>query len=302
MAESFKIVLIEDNRASARLIQEALAGADAHWGRFDLEVFQRLPPALQRLAKGDAAAVLLDLTLPEAQGLDAVFSLREQLPDLPLIVLTSASDRAKGVETVHAGAQDYLVKEQLDGSLLARALRYAIDRRRLEASVHQMTLIDDMSGLYNRRGFFKFGDQQLKLLRRMGKRALVVAADIQTLREINESFGHAAGDIAIADAGALLRRTFRESDVVCRLSGDKFAILATGVADDGPRAILRRLAKALAAYNEVPDRRFRLSFSLGFAAVDPGDGSSLDHLLAEADRDLYGKKRRRTNPRAAITL
>lgn len=302
MAETFKIVLVEDNRASARLIQEALAGADAHWGRFDLEVFQRLPAAVQRLAKGDAAAVLLDLTLPEARGLDAVFSLREQVPDLPLIVLTSASDRARGVEAVHAGAQDYLLKEQIEGSLLARSLRYAIDRRRLETSVQQMTLIDDMSGLYNRRGFFKFGEQQLKLIRRMGKRALVVAADIQTLREINESFGHAAGDIAIADAATLLKRTFRESDVVCRLSGDKFAVLAIGVADDGPRAILRRLAKAMAAYNEVPDRRFRLSFSLGFAAVDQGDGSSLDHLLAEADRDLYGKKRRRAKPGAAITL
>ncbi len=302
MAETFKIVLVAEDRSAALLIREALERADAHWGRFDLEVFDRLPAGIQRLEKGGAAAMLLDLSLPDARNLDAVLTLREEAAETPLIVLTSAADRARGVEAVHAGAQDYLVKEQIDGSLLARSLRYAIDRRRLETSLQQMTLIDDMSGLYNRRGFFKFGDQQLKLIRRMGKRALVVAADIQTLREINERFGHAAGDIAIADAAALLKRTFRESDVVGRLDGDKFAILAIGVADDGPRSILRRLAKALAGYNEVPDRRFRLSFSLGFAAVDPGDGSSLDHLLAEADRDLFGKKRRRTKPGAAITL
>ena len=302
MAETFKIVLVGDDRANARLIRDALARADAHWGRFELEVFDRLPAGTQRLAKGDVAAVLLDLSMPGTTSLDAVRSLREDAPGTPLIALTRAANRARGVDAVHAGAQDYLPKEQLDGSMLARALRYAIDRQRLEASLEQMTLIDDISGLYNRRGFFKFGDQQLKLIRRMGKRALVLAADIQTLREINERFGHAAGDLAIADAAALLKRTFRESDVVSRLGGDKFAVLAIGVADDGPRSILRRLAKALDAYNGVPDRRFRLSFSLGFAAIDPGDGSSLDHLLAEADRDLYGKKRRRTKPGAAITL
>ena len=300
MADTFKIVLVGSAHDGARLVREALASADAHWGRFDLEVFDRLPAGVQRLAKGDAAAVLLDLSLPEAGGLDAVLSLREEAPETPLIVLTSEAGR--GVEAVQAGAQDYLLKEQIGGSLLARSLWYAIERRRLETSLHQMTLIDDMSGLYNRRGFFKFGDQQLKLIRRMGKRALILEADIQALREINQAFGHAAGDIAIADAAGMLKRTFRESDVVGRLGGDKFAILAIGVADDGPRSILRRLAKALARYNEVPDRRFRLSFSLGFAAVDPGDGSSLDHLLAEADRDLHGKKNRRTRPGAALTL
>lgn len=302
MAETFRIVLVGSDHGGARLVREALAGADAHWGRFELEVFDRLPAGVQRLARGAVAAVLVDLSLPESGGLDAVFSLREEAPETPLIVLTSAAGRARGVEAVHGGAQDYLLKEEIGGSLLARALWYAIDRQRLETSLHQMTLIDDMSGLYNRRGFFKFGDQQLKLIRRMGKRALILEADIQALREINEAFGHAAGDIAIADAAAVLKRTFRESDVVGRLGGDKFAVLAIGVADDGPRSILRRLAKALAGYNEVPDRRFRLSFSLGFAAVDPGDGSSLDHLLAEADRDLYGKKNRRMRPGAAVTL
>lgn len=302
MAETFKIVLLCHDRATARLIGEALSGADAHWGRFHLETVDRAAAVAPRLAKGDAAAVLVELSHREGAGLGTVSSLREETPAMPVLVVVPASDRGRGVEALRAGADDYLPKDQLDASVLARALRYAIDRRRLQTSLQQMTMIDDLSGLYNRRGFFKFGDQQLKLIRRMGKRAMVLAADVQTLREINETFGHAAGDTAIADAAALLRRTFRESDVVGRLGGDKFAVLAIGVADDGPRAILRRLTKALTAYNEVPDRRFRLSFSLGFAAVDPGDGSSLDHLLAEADRDLYGKKRRRTKAAAAITL
>ncbi len=302
MKETLKILLFEDDRGDARLVREALANGDAHWGRFELEVFNRLSAGIQRLSKGDVAAILLDLTLPDNRGLDAVFNLREHAPEVPIIVLTTAADQAWGIKAVNAGAQDYLVKGKVDSSLLARSLRYAIERKRLETTLQQMTLVDDLCGLYNRRGFFRFADQQLKLIRRMGKRALVFVADIQGLKEINETFGHAAGDVAINDAAALLKQTFRDSDVIGRIGGDEFVVLAIGVADDGPRSILRRLAKSLVAYNEAPDRRFRLSFSLGVASIDPGDGSSLEHLLAEANRDLYGKKRRRTKAQAEITL
>ncbi len=302
MKETLKALLVEDERGNTRLIREALANADAHWGRFELETVDRLAAGIQRLAKGDIAVILLDLSLPDNRGLDAVFNLREHAPEVPIIVLTTSPDQALGIKALSAGAQDYLVKGKIDGPLLARSLRYAIDRKRLEISLQEMTLVDDLSGLFNRRGFFKFADQQLKLIRRMRKRALLVLADIQGLKEINDTFGHAAGDVAIADAAALLRETFRESDVVGRLGGDEFVMLAIGVADDGPQSILRRLAKALGTYNEAPDRRFRLSFSLGVASVDPGDGSTLDHLIGEADRDLHGRKRRRAKVHTEIIL
>ena len=299
--ETCKTLLVEDDRGDARLIRDALSSAEPHWGRFEVEVVDDLAAGVQRLSKGEIAAVLLDLSVPDSRGLDALFNLREHAPEVPIIVLTTAADLAWGIKAVNAGAQDFLVKGKVDGSLLARSLRYAIERKRLETSLQQMTLVDGLTSLYNRRGFFRFADQQLKLLRRMRKRALLIVADIQGLKEINDTFGHGAGDVAIADAAALLRQTFRESDVIGRMGGDEFVILAIGVADDGPQSILRRLAKSLAAYN-TPDRRFRLSFSLGVAAVEPGDGSSLDHLLGEADRDLLGKQRRRTKARTEITL
>jgi len=299
--EILRALLVEDDQGDARLIRDALSNAEPHWGRFDLEVVDRLAAGVQRLSKGDIAAVLLDLSVPDHRGLEALFNLREHAAETPIIVLTTAADQAWGIKAVNAGAQDFLVKGKIDGSLLARSLRHAIDRKRLETSLQQMTLVDDLTGLYNRRGFFKFADQQLKLIRRMRKRALLVVADIQGVKEINDTFGHGAGDVAITDAAALLKQTFRESDVIGRLGGDEFVVLAIGVADDGPQSILRRLAKSLTSYN-APDRRFRLTFSLGIAGVEPGDGSSLDHLLGEADRDLLGKKRRRAKVRTEIPL
>lgn len=298
--ETLKVLLVEDDRGDTRLIREALANADTHWGRFELDLFDRLPAGIQRLSKGDVAVVLVDLSLPGARGLDAFFALREHAPDVPIIVLTT--DPAGGAKAMHAGAQDYLVKGKIDGPLLGRTLWHAIERKRLEMSLQQQTLVDDLCGLYNRRGFFRFADQQLKLIRRMGKRALLVVADIQGLKGINDTFGHAAGDVALADASTVLKHTFRDSDVIGRLGADEFIVLAIGVGDDGPRSILRRLAKTLLAYNAAPDRRFRLSFNLGFASIDPGDGSGLEHILAEAERDLHGRKRRRSKAHAEITL
>jgi two-component system cell cycle response regulator len=295
------MLLIQDTRGGARAVRAALAG-DPFGLRVGLEVVSGLHAGLERLLRGDIAIILLDLSLRDNRGLEAVFTLREQAPAVPVIVLTSAADQAWGVRAVAAGAEEYLVKGKLGGAALLRAVRYALERRRLRLALQQMSLVDDLSGLHNRRGFFKFADQQIKLLRRMGKRGLLVAADIQDLKGINDRYGHAAGDVAIADTAAVLKRTFRDSDVVGRLGGDEFGVLAPGVADDGPRSILRRLNRALSGYNAAPDRRFTLAFHLGFALVDPTDGSSLEHLLAEADRDLLDKKRRRVRPRTEVTL
>src|SRR6202022_3034145 len=154
----------------------------------ELEVVDRLAAGVQRLTKGDIAAVLLDLAPPDHRGLDALFTLRQAAPEIPVIVLTTAVNQAWAIKAVNAGAQDFLVKGKIDGSLLPRSLRYAIERKRLETSLQQMTLVDDLTGFYNRHGFFKFADSQVKLIRRMRKRAVLVVADIEGLKEINGRF------------------------------------------------------------------------------------------------------------------
>src|SRR5690349_1024302 len=103
--ETCKTLLVEDDRGDARLIREALSSAEPHWGRFDLEVVDDLAAGEQRLSKGEIAAVLLDLSVPDNRGLDALFSLREHAPEVPIIVLTTAADLAWGIKAVNAGAQ-----------------------------------------------------------------------------------------------------------------------------------------------------------------------------------------------------
>jgi len=125
-----RILLVEDNPGDARLIREMLA--EAGYGDFEIEAVPRLAPGLARLARGGIDAVLLDLGLPDSQGLETFIKTQAQEPHLPVVVLTGLADEALGLKAVRLGAQDYLVKDKVDGSLLARALRYAIERQQVQ--------------------------------------------------------------------------------------------------------------------------------------------------------------------------
>lgn len=126
--EMIKALLIEDNSADAALIREMLAESDAGIG---LEWAGDLSSGLKRLEKRNLDILLLDLTLPDSYGLDTFARVREKTPDLPVMLLTGFEDEALAIIAVKAGAQDYLVKGQVDGKLLARSMRYAIERKKL---------------------------------------------------------------------------------------------------------------------------------------------------------------------------
>jgi two-component system cell cycle sensor histidine kinase/response regulator CckA len=133
--EPIKILLIEDNPREARLIREMLKEAGA--ARFDLAHAKRLDEGLKRLGEEAFDVVLLDLGLPDSQGLDTFARAQAQVLEVPIVVLTNLADEMIGIEAVRGGAQDYLVKGQVDGNLLVRALRYAIERKRAEEALRE---------------------------------------------------------------------------------------------------------------------------------------------------------------------
>jgi len=133
------VLLVEDNPGDVLLIEEMLA---ERRGAFELETVERLAPALERLRSGGIDLVLLDLTLPDSDGVGTFTRVHAHMPDVPIIVLTGLSDEALAVSTVRDGAQDYLLKGQVDGNLLGRTIRYAIERhharRQIESSEQQL--------------------------------------------------------------------------------------------------------------------------------------------------------------------
>jgi diguanylate cyclase (GGDEF)-like protein len=151
--------------------------------------------------------------------------------------------------------------------------------------------VDELTGLYNRRGFFTLGEQTLKLMRRRGRELVVVFVDLDGLKRVNDSFGHERGDELIREAATLLRGTFRDSDIVARIGGDEFAVVANETEGRSADTITSRLKNALGAHNALipPDRH--LSMSIGAVRHNVIAGADLAELLARADTEMYADKR-----------
>ncbi|RPI58761.1 MAG: PAS domain S-box protein, partial [Planctomycetaceae bacterium] len=130
---ALNILLVEDNLGDATLLQEILV--DVPNIKFEITHVQRLSEALDKATADNFDVVLLDLSLPDCQGLDTVNHLRQRTPQLPIVVLTGINDEMLGSEAVRRGAQDYLVKGEISGRLLSRSIRYATERARSEADL-----------------------------------------------------------------------------------------------------------------------------------------------------------------------
>jgi diguanylate cyclase (GGDEF)-like protein len=172
------------------------------------------------------------------------------------------------------------------------AVRHVIVERELRF----LALTDDLTCLYNRRGFFAAATQQLKLARRNAQSMLLFFCDVDHLKQINDCYGHREGDLAIVRTADALEQAFRDSDIVARLSGDEFVVLAVETSSQHEEVILRRLRKCLKKSNSH-ESRYELSLSVGVARFDPQHAASLGELMEQADRDMYEQKRNR--PRAS---
>jgi diguanylate cyclase (GGDEF)-like protein len=165
------------------------------------------------------------------------------------------------------------------------------ERKRAEAAIQTLSLIDELTGLYNRRGFMAFAAQHLNSVHRSDKGLAIVYADLDGLKQINDSFGHQEGDHALVKTAELLKQTFRSSDVLGRLGGDEFTILAAVDPETGMRGLLSRLQLRFSDYNALKMLPYELSISIGVAELGNDQPQSIEQLLALADTAMYENKR-----------
>jgi diguanylate cyclase (GGDEF)-like protein/PAS domain S-box-containing protein len=166
------------------------------------------------------------------------------------------------------------------------------ERKRAEAALQSLSLIDELTGLYNRRGFLAVTEQHVAAIRRDNKIPIVLYADLDGLKEINDSYGHHEGDRALATAAQILKETFRSSDILARLGGDEFVALAAIEEDEGAESLTDRLQEQFRASNALRTRAYDLSVSVGVANFED-DRYSIEELMAQADRAMYEEKRRK---------
>jgi diguanylate cyclase (GGDEF)-like protein/PAS domain S-box-containing protein len=167
--------------------------------------------------------------------------------------------------------------------------------KEMEEALRTLSLTDELTGLYNRRGFFTLTDQFLKLARRQKKGIFMLYADIDNLKEINDTFGHKEGDTALIETADILKKNYRESDIIARIGGDEFVVIPIGTTGDNIDIITSRFEKSVEIYNSKSKREYNLSLSYGLAYYDPENPCSIDELLIQADKTMYEHKRYKKN-------
>ena len=190
-------------------------------------------------------------------------------------------------KTLKSGTQDL--------QTLSHALRCAVScvakQIVLDKELRSLALTDDLTGLHNRRSFVALATQQLKVTRRKGQELLLCFADVDNLKDINDSYGHKEGDLALVRTARALERTFRDSDILARIGGDEFAVLALEASGQHQQPILRRFERSLMDLN-ADEPRYKLSVSIGVARLNPRRDVSLGELMQQADQAMYTQKER----------
>jgi diguanylate cyclase (GGDEF)-like protein/PAS domain S-box-containing protein len=182
-----------------------------------------------------------------------------------------------------------------DGILLDITKQKKAEEKLNEAlkQLKSLSLRDDLTGLYNRRGFFTIAVEHIKMADRKREKMFMLFMDLDNLKKINDTLGHHKGDQALVGIANILNETFRRSDIKGRMGGDEFAVFPIGAEQEGMERAMARLKKRIAIFNESKENPFQLSVSMGVSHYDPEHPSTIDELLVRADKIMYEEKRRK---------
>lgn len=322
-SNGIRLLMIEDDVQDVEIIQPFLN--DEPLLTITFEHCQTLAAGIERLKDSHAPIhiALLDLNLPDAQGLQCFEQVHQAFPELPLIILSGNIDNTLAIEAVHKGAQDYLVKGCFDSKLLQRSIFYAIERQQLRLelkdktqhlqylseqlektnrtletanqALEQLVTIDSLTQISNRRHFEQVFLAEWKRLARNQEPLSLILCDVDCFKAYNDTYGHLKGDNALVQVACAIKRCLkRPADLAARYGGEEFVALlpdtplagAVHVAEE-----IRHSVKALAIPHQQPPNFNCITISLGAASVIPNSQSiETQILLQAADQALYQAK------------
>lgn len=289
------LLAVEDNVGDARLLVEMLNEQEGH--NTVLLHATCMADAEVVLEEHAVDIILLDLGLPDVQGLDAVRRARAAAPRLPLVVLTGLDDEDIAGQALQEGAQDYLIKGQIDLRGLLRALRYAVERKSMEDTARDLALLidhtakhDDLTGLPNRALLKDRTDFAIALAARHKTKLAVLFLDLDGFKHVNDSLGHSTGDKLLKSIAGRLSNCVRGADTVSRQGGDEFVVLLSDVTRAEDAAVsANRILEAVAQVHTVDEHDLHVTASLGIS-IYPDDGADAESLIKNADTAMYQAK------------
>lgn len=283
-----RLLVVEDNEDDADFLTACLkreAGRD-----LTIEIHNNMADATAALDQSRFDIVLLDLHLPDSTGVACVERILEVDGSTPIVVLSGREDEDYAVEILTRGVQDYLVKWEGDGKFILRAIRYAIERKRMERELSYLARFDSLTGIPNRQYLQDQLERATQIARRSGRKFGLLFLDIDRFKIVNDTLGHGIGDSLLRAVVGRLRNRIRGGDLLARLGGDEFAVLVEDI--EGPIELETVAQKIVSAFEEpfqLGDRSLSVTASMGLTLypVDNIDGKA---LLNNADIAMYQAK------------
>jgi diguanylate cyclase (GGDEF)-like protein len=290
--EAIKILIVEDDPDDVYLIKEYL-NADTR-KKYLYKHVTTLESAIKEIEKGEIDLILLDLGLPDADGLTTLSFLNDAGCTTPIVVLTGVDDHELGEEAIQLGAEDYLPKKIANTLLLTRSINYSIERHRLLLELKRKAELDPLTGLPNRTMIYDKLEFMIQLSERSGKDFALVMLDFDKFKYINDTLGHRFGDRLLQAFAQRLKTLMRKSDYVSRYGGDEFFMIVSNYENDKElEMLMRRKQEALSKpYQvEMDGKIIEQGISISFGIMRWGTGLSASQMLERADQAMYSSKR-----------
>lgn len=275
------VLIVDDDEGLLEMFQTALSIKG-----YRCETASKVDRALELINNIPFDILIADIKMPDMTGLELTERAKKMRPDMAVIVMTAYIEEFSYDSAIEVGASDFIKKPFTVKELIAR-----IQHVKLQERLRSMSVSDELTGLYNRRGFFTIAEQELKLANRLRRTIFLFYIDIDNLKEINDKSGHLEGDMMILETANILRGTFRQSDTIARIGGDEFVIILNGAKEADVEILASRLQKNLDDSNERMNHSNQLSMSIGIAFYNPENPASIDELLSQADKSMYEQKK-----------
>ncbi len=290
-SSEIKLLIVENDLDDYYIVKELL-NVDRH-KKYDITHVTELAEAIALLDKKSFDVVLLDLGLNDSSGLQTLRTLREVIDRTPIVVLTGVDDYSIGEQAIAIGAEDYVAKNGLSSSLLRRVISYAIERHRLLVKVKRQAEEDQLTGLPNRNYLCETLQTLMDQSERNNARLAVAMLDLDGFKQVNDTYGHFAGDSLLIEIANRLRNKTRKSDVVGRWGGDEFVLIITNYTDKTTLSELLQKKKAylLKPYEiECSGKQVVANIGVSIGVVEWVGGMSLENMIDQADKLMYISK------------
>lgn len=288
-----RILVVEDNDVVANGLSRALGMLDTDVSVVTVSDLHSAQTLLQNGTKIDVA--LVDLGLPDAQGLEAPTKLKMICPSLVIVVITGNSSSDTALNLIRLGIQDYIPKSEATPKRVFRTIRLARERHEREQRLKRIACIDQLTGSLNRRGLVAAIRNSSEAISRLNMSSALMTIDIDLFKDINDTFGHPIGDLILRQSCRRIAHCVRENDVVGRAGGDEFWVILNGFTKpENVPAIASKMLQSFASPFRVNSKNIEVSVSIG-VALNPLHADTVEDWMRKSDIALYAAKRKGRN-------